>query len=729
MKIRGLRLSLLCGAVFLVAAPTAILAQHAASSGGSTAAAELANLLEWEEWLAAQWSEHLPKAYNDAQRKEWREWRYRELSRLAERALAFHDSHPGQATGLEAIALAHYVAYKRYAFMKRSYNEDGVERSPKEKSKVPPDEFMKSASYRRIGALADAALARGGLSPVVYAHIAAVKMSRLASIDQPSVADIVFGASGQQSEQLAGRLAEADRLMAGLEANLPNGEVDDPARHVKRAVAENFMTAFESYRVMVKWARSEDEYKDCLRRVASSKFSNVAEAAREYLAEAEAASRSAERFALEALQTPDGPYVVISEDGSMHALYAAQIQESADRRGLTVAHEKRALPVRFGDKVSVAAIGNRPSFSVTLRTPEQVADPDEVALDKNVPVFVMADSHGEYEIATELLIRHGIIDQSLTWTFGRGRLVVLGDVFDRGKHQTEILWLLYKLEHEASVAGGGVHLVLGNHEVMALTGDARYLHPRYAKSAEVLGASYADLWGMDTLLGRWLRQKPVVLKLGRTLYMHGGLSPELTGGRWSLTAINSTVRSWLKDDRPAEDARVALIIGRDGPLWYRGYFPKSSRPASATQADIDAALALYGVESIVVGHTIVPTVTLLYDGAVIAADVHMKRNEEGAIHAEGVLIEGGTWYRAKIDGTRKLLKALKIASMERSPSLSLATLATGIAGIFDRRTCKVTTGSTNPSFARISGETHESASAFEFPVVLRAKLGGPARGH
>src|SRR5690606_1517 len=131
--------------------------------------------------------------------------------------------------------------------------------------------------------------------------------------------------------------------------------------------------------------------------------------------------------------------------------------------------------------------------------------PDEINVGSRTPLFVMADTHGEFEIAAHLLQRHGIIDERLRWSFGKGHLAVLGDVFDRGPNHTELLWLFYKLEAEARRAGGGVHLVIGNHEAMVLTGDERYLHPKYRRVVTLLGERHAGLWDERTLLGQWLR--------------------------------------------------------------------------------------------------------------------------------------------------------------------------------------------------------------------------------
>ena len=135
----------------------------------------------------------------------------------------------------------------------------------------------------------------------------------------------------------------------------------------------------------------------------------------------------------------------------------------------------------------------------------------------------MADTHGEYEILVAMLQKHGVVDQQLGWNFGRGDLVVLGDVFDRGPNHTEILWLLYQLEAEARRAGGGVHLVLGNHETMVLLGDLRYLNPKYVQTTALLGVgSYSELFDATSVLGQWLRTLPTVLKINDLLFLHAG---------------------------------------------------------------------------------------------------------------------------------------------------------------------------------------------------------------
>jgi hypothetical protein len=281
-----------------------------------------------------------------------------------------------------------------------------------------------------------------------------------------------------------------------------------------------------------------------------------------------------------------------------------------------------------------------------------------VALSKDAALFVVADTHGEFEIATELLLRHRIIDDQLRWAFGKGHVVFLGDVFDRGAHQTELLWLIYKLEAEAQQAGGGVHLVLGNHESMVLLGDERYLNRKYVGTQRAFNApSYAALWGVNTVLGRWLRTKASVMKVGDYLCVHGGLSPEVVTRKLTLEVLNAAVRDALlsRHNLPAaQTTELSFVLGQNGPLWHRGYFGDTRDRASegeVSAADLARVLEHFKARRILVGHTRVPTVTPLYDGRVIAVQVYPHRDERtGAPVMEGLMIQQGRLQRASADG-------------------------------------------------------------------------------
>jgi hypothetical protein len=375
----------------------------------------------------------------------------------------------------------------------------------------------------------------------------------------------------------------------------------------------------------------------------------------------------------------DGPYVMPAADGGWVARWAFG-DDSAPKAREQRLSKKASLNGRI---LTIPAVGKLPAFKVTLRNPEtgpRAISPDEVTLPEGSPLFVVADTHGEFEILVELLQKQGVINRALQWSFGSGHMAVLGDVFDRGPNQTEILWLLYELDAQAKAAGGGLHFVLGNHETLALLGARQYLNPKYRASAQALGVpTYALLWDEHTLLGRWLRTKPSVQKIGGYLCLHGGLSAEIVNRGYTLAAMNQSVRDMLTftpaytgpNDRYApddlrvmankhpaatqadRDTAVFLVMHPLGPLWYRGYFPQAARESGfpgATDDDVSRVLRHFDARAIFVGHTMVPTVTPLYDGRVIAVQVYPRRDDAGIAHMEALLVKKGVFYRARIDG-------------------------------------------------------------------------------
>jgi hypothetical protein len=313
----------------------------------------------------------------------------------------------------------------------------------------------------------------------------------------------------------------------------------------------------------------------------------------------------------------------------------------------------RQEPTAPGKRLTITPVGNVPAFDVKVRRPATLS-PDAAKLRARAPLFVVADAHGEFEILVELLRAHNIVDSSLHWSFGRGQLVFLGDVFDRGPNHTEILWLIYELEAQARAAGGTVHLLLGNHEVMVLRGDLRYLHPKYPRVAQQLKMrSYDELFSSRSVLGQWLRTKAAVMKLGDLLLMHGGISPEIVDKGLQLRELNAGVRAAI-NGAAVDD----LILGKMGPLWYRGYFPNLKEYTRVTPEDVGRVCEHFGVKKILVGHTIVPTVTVLYEGRVIAVQVYPRREESsGRAIMEALLVRGRNYYRAAADGSLSELSA------------------------------------------------------------------------
>ena len=163
---------------------------------------------------------------------------------------------------------------------------------------------------------------------------------------------------------------------------------------------------------------------------------------------------------------------------------------------------------------------------------------------KNVDsLFVVGDVHGRYNELINLLQKSQIIDIDLKWIAGKSHLVFLGDLFDRGNDVTKVLWFIYELEQKAELAGGKVHLVLGNHEIMTMTKDLRYISAKESTIAGVYKIKYDYMFHpTKSFLGSWLSSKPSVLKIDKNLLAHGGV---VDLGTNSIPKFNQTVHSYI----------------------------------------------------------------------------------------------------------------------------------------------------------------------------------------
>lgn len=323
----------------------------------------------------------------------------------------------------------------------------------------------------------------------------------------------------------------------------------------------------------------------------------------------------------------DGPYVLHETEGSQaYWVCASQLITQV---------------MEVGETIASPCLGEQTTARLNADNP---LAPDRLPA---VPRWAaISDIHGQAGIFMQLLRAQGMVDAAGNWAWGEGVLVIAGDIFDRGPTVTEALWQVYRLEQQARAAGGAVQFVLGNHETMVLRGDLRYIHPKYQVVAQLIGRSYDQLYGTDTELGRWLRSRATVFQLGDTVFLHGGLHPELAAREIDLAAINQTFRRRLGASKEAlaQDEEANYLFGRHGPVWYRGYF----LPERASLAQVEALLARLGARRIVVGHTTQHEIVSLYGGRIIGIDAGIKDGERGEL----LLWQNDQLWRGLMDGQR-----------------------------------------------------------------------------
>ena len=204
-------------------------------------------------------------------------------------------------------------------------------------------------------------------------------------------------------------------------------------------------------------------------------------------------------------------------------------------------------------------------------------------------VVAVADIHGDLDAFVAILQRAEVLDAAGKWAGGATTLVQLGDAIDRGPKSRAVLDLLMTLQKDARRTDGRVLVVLGNHEVMNMYGDLRYVTPgdyasfvdkdsdkrresAYQAYVDVRGKNPAqsrDEWmaahppgfveereafGPDGKYGKWLRSLPAIVKVDDTAFIHGGVSDEIS--TWSIGRINERVAAEIK---AFDDARAFLV--------------------------------------------------------------------------------------------------------------------------------------------------------------------------
>jgi hypothetical protein len=269
-------------------------------------------------------------------------------------------------------------------------------------------------------------------------------------------------------------------------------------------------------------------------------------------------------------------------------------------------------------------------------------------------IIAVGDLHGDYEAWLAIARAAGLIDARNHWAGGNTTLVQMGDITDRGPDSLKIVRNLQQLQKEAGRKGGKVVVLLGNHEAMNLVGDNRYTTAGeyaaftdsqsqqrrdrvYDANKANVEAAYRALdpkltpdqikgkwiaehplgwvehrlaWSPSGDLGKWAAANPAILKLGDTLFVHGGISAEYA--KQPVASVNQRIAAAMAagDDRPG-----SLLTDPLGPLWYRGLVQPDSDaqalraaakpPASplTSEQELDAVLLAYGARRLVVAHT------------------------------------------------------------------------------------------------------------------------------
>ncbi|XVF84283.1 hypothetical protein PTKIN_Ptkin17bG0024500 [Pterospermum kingtungense] len=256
-------------------------------------------------------------------------------------------------------------------------------------------------------------------------------------------------------------------------------------------------------------------------------------------------------------------------------------------------------------------------------------------------LIAIGDLHGDLEKSKQAFRLAGLIDGSDRWCGGSTTVVQIGDVVDRGGDELKILYFLEKLKREAVKSGGQLITLNGNHEIMNVEGDFRYVTKKGLDEFDVWGFWYGvgnkmkslchglekpkdPFQGIPLSFGgvpekfchsirtriaalrpdgpisrRFLATNLTVLVVGDSVFVHGGLLKKHVD--YGLERINEEVRDWINglNGRRSPD----YCRGRNAVVWLRKFSDELAKNCDCSLLEHVLA-TIPGAKRMIMGHTI-----------------------------------------------------------------------------------------------------------------------------
>ena len=272
-------------------------------------------------------------------------------------------------------------------------------------------------------------------------------------------------------------------------------------------------------------------------------------------------------------------------------------------------------------------------------------------------LIAIGDLHGDLRLTLISLRLAKVIPQNIfpynvsdiSWCGGDTWVIQLGDQIDRCRpdnwakncieklddvtedegNNMMIIQIFQKLDAQAKKVGGRVLGMIGNHELMNIDRDFRYVSPqeflefvppgernkKYTDDGYPYGY-YHRLKVFErggNIAKHYALQKKSITMIGKNVFVHGGLSHALVS-KYSLHEINQVVQKWLLKQGTGSDDKIFDEIFRDdddmSPFWCRLY-SEDDGEGENTQRGFDELLRIINsrnktivpIDRVIVAHT------------------------------------------------------------------------------------------------------------------------------
>ena len=308
-------------------------------------------------------------------------------------------------------------------------------------------------------------------------------------------------------------------------------------------------------------------------------------------------------------------------------------------------------------------------------------------------LVAIGDLHGDLPKSLTALRLAGILPPanspgssptSTSWSAGPTLAVQLGDILDRGGDELRLLYFLRRLSISAAAQGGALLPILGNHEVMNVCGDFRFVTQQGLQEFSAWAGWYRaglaikrrcgdlepprnpflgvpktfpgirrECWdGIRSRLAalrpdgpiarRFLADLPTVLVVGDSVFVHGGLLE--ANVEYGLERINAEVSDWIRGGRGGDNARAPeYVCGRDAVVWLRRFSEGFNCDCERLQGILGM---IPGAKRMVMGHTIQSEgITAVCGAQAVRVDVGLSKGCGNGLPEVLEIVGGGSDVR------------------------------------------------------------------------------------
>ena len=250
-------------------------------------------------------------------------------------------------------------------------------------------------------------------------------------------------------------------------------------------------------------------------------------------------------------------------------------------------------------------------------------------------IIAIGDLHGDVKKVKSIFIKAKLIKRTKNGYMWIGKdtyVVQVGDQIDYGgrgvetfdnSKEIEVLLFLDLMDQKARKHRGRVISLIGNHELMNVLGDFRFVSNK--GFSDFAGKSQRKkIFSPGGEMAKYLAHNRVsVVQIGRWVFVHGGLVPYWVQN-FKLHDINKKVKNFLLGNISLEqDVDLKrMISGSDSFFWTREFgFPKDENYCNK----VNNTLKILKASGMVIGHSIHDKITSACSKKLWKVDVGLSR--------------------------------------------------------------------------------------------------------